>query len=122
MNTELQNRLFEAFPDLFARRTLPPSETCMCWGIDTGDGWYDLIEGLCTTIYKVCEKEGIQAEQVKEKFGGLRFYTNKRDPFVDGAILLAEHFSYRICETCGAPGVLRQQGGWYVTLCDKCYG
>lgn len=57
-------------------------------------------------------------EQVKEKFGGLRFYHVNGDEFVMGAIALAEKMSYTICEECGAASKTRG-GGWVRTLCDE---
>jgi hypothetical protein len=56
-------------------------------------------------------------EQVKEKFGGLRFYYMNGDEFVHGAVALAERMSYTICEECGVAGKSRG-GGWVRTLCD----
>jgi hypothetical protein len=57
------------------------------------------------------------AVQVKEKFGGLRFYvqaaTNKHYDFIS----FAESMSYRTCEMCGAPGKTYTDG-WHTTLCD----
>ncbi len=55
--------------------------------------------------------------QVKEKFGGLRFYADGGSSELQAQIELAEAMSYRTCETCGAPGVPRR-GGWIRTLCD----
>ena len=61
--------------------------------------------------------------QVKEKFGGLRFYwdcdvRNKATYAIDGAEGLAESMSYRTCEICGCPGKSGSHGGWWVkTLC-----
>lgn len=60
----------------------------------------------------------VVAVQVKEKFGGLRFYTNGTDDVVNGMIRMAESLSYRTCEVCGNPGKLRK-GGWMQTLCDE---
>lgn len=56
--------------------------------------------------------------QVKEKFGGLRFYYNGGDDVVDGMVRMAESWAANTCETCGQPGTLRH-GGWIRTLCDK---
>lgn len=58
------------------------------------------------------------ASQVKEKFGGLRFYVNDGDDYVFGAIALAEGLSHTICEECGMPGMTRGPG-WIRTLCSK---
>ena len=57
------------------------------------------------------------AVQVKEKFGGLRFYvqaaTDKHHQYIN----FAESMSYRTCEECGAPGKTYTDG-WHMTLCD----
>ena len=59
----------------------------------------------------------ITASQVKEKFGGLRFYTNGFTDEVSGMIRMAESMSYRTCEVCGSPGRSNNYG-WISTLCD----
>lgn len=58
--------------------------------------------------------------QVKEKFGGLRFYVDGASEELRAQIALAEMLSFRICEVCGAPGSLRREG-WFRTLCDGHY-
>jgi hypothetical protein len=59
----------------------------------------------------------ITASQVKEKFGGLRFYINGYTDEVRGMIRMAESMSYRTCEVCGNPGRSNNHG-WISTLCD----
>jgi hypothetical protein len=65
MKSELQEKLFSKYPKIFGDRTKPMTETCMCWGIETGCGWYDLIDILCesltytyTTSIEVDEEDG----------------------------------------------------------------
>jgi hypothetical protein len=65
MNTKLQEKLFNKYPKIFGDRTKPMTETCMCWGLEVGDGWYDLIDTLCealtytyTTSVQVDEEDG----------------------------------------------------------------
>lgn len=60
----------------------------------------------------------VVVDQVKEKFGGLRFYYHGGDDFVDGMVRMAESWAAQTCETCGDPGTIRH-GGWVRTLCDK---
>lgn len=62
------------------------------------------------------------ANQVKEKFGGLRFYHTGGDEVIDGMIRLAETLSYRICENCGAMNELVNPNstGWIQTTCSSC--
>lgn len=130
MKQELQQLLYDAFPVLFKAKLdgLGPNKTCMFWGIDTGDGWFQLIWDLCMDItnyqkdhpeiFNDIEMGPIQAEQVKEKFGGLRFYTNYGDDKVYEFIGKAEKRSYETCEICGEPG--KPSGwGWITTLCPK---
>lgn len=57
------------------------------------------------------------ASQVKEKFGGLRFYVNGATDKHYQYISFAESMSYRTCEECGAPGKT-YTNGWHTTLCD----
>ena len=94
--------------------------------LGTGIGWYNLIYTLTNCIDRRLEhlnKDGgnrkVTISQIKEKFGGLRYYTDGYiDEQMDGMIDFAESLSYTICEECGAPGKLRS-GGWMRTLCDK---
>jgi hypothetical protein len=50
MNSELQKKIFDKYPKMFGDRTKPMTETCMCWGLDVGDGWYELIDILCEAL------------------------------------------------------------------------
>lgn len=59
----------------------------------------------------------VVASQVKEKFGGLRFYYSGGDNQIFGMTRIAESMSYRTCEECGAPGKSNNHG-WITTLCD----
>jgi hypothetical protein len=60
----------------------------------------------------------IRVEQIKEKFGGLRFYYQGGDDVIDGMVRMAESWAGRTCETCGNKGE-RRGGGWIRTLCDE---
>ena len=50
MNEKLDSRLVEQFPKLFRDRYASMRETCMCWGFEHGDGWYNIIHALCANI------------------------------------------------------------------------
>lgn len=62
---------------------------------------------------------GFAVSQVKEKFGGLRFYCpgNER---INQYVNFAEHLAEITCEECGKPGKLRERRGWLATECDAC--
>jgi hypothetical protein len=78
-----------------------------------GRGWLGLVEPLI----EQAEKEGTTIVQIKEKFGGLRFYVVGGSDDLHEKISVAEAGSFHICEDCGAPGKPRR-GGWIKTLCD----
>lgn len=130
MTPELQNKLFEKYPKIFRQKDLPMDQTCMCWGIDTGDGWYNIIDTLCGQIqwhikHNLNEGEdpevvNVEAVQVKEKYGGLRFYYSGGNDFISGLVYMAEGMSEKSCEECGAPGT-SDGGRWVVTLCKPCH-
>jgi hypothetical protein len=80
-----------------------------------GIGWKNLVDPLIAQ----CESEGVDILQIKEKFGGLRFYVGGDATQVTlDMIYDAEAKSYQICEACGEPGIPRG-GSWIKTLCDK---
>lgn len=77
MELELQNKLFNKYPELFVNRYKSPSEYPMAFGIETDDGWFWVLDNLCDSIQSYIilnHTPQIRAMQVKEKFGRLRFY------------------------------------------------
>lgn len=46
MDRKKQETLLRKFPLLYYQYYLPMTETCMCWGFDCGDGWYEIIYEL----------------------------------------------------------------------------
>lgn len=77
---ETWDGFMERFPILFADSKKSMKETCMCWGIECPIGWYHILDQLCTALeFNNMEfirnyNLAIVADQVKEKFGTLRFY------------------------------------------------
>ena len=207
MKKELQQKLYDKYPKIFRQKDLPMTQTCMCWGLNIGDGWYSLIDKLCHQIqwridnpayertkcisnwikenilewclrklnnlmYKLArliarEKREtgfraytmeqwnarkaarprisnwledvanklpnieykmeeikisqVEATQVKEKFGSMRFYYGGGDEHIRGMVSFAEAMSGSICERCGiADQSVGQTSGWIVTICNKC--
>jgi hypothetical protein len=100
MKQELQERLFKDYPKIFARRHMSKEHTLMCYGIQCPDSWYDIIDTLCARIKSYADQNGliIEANQIKTKFGGLRFYVTYSDPYVRGLIDMAEMTSLKIKE------------------------
>jgi hypothetical protein len=87
--------------------------------IGTGPGWYKLLERLGKDISAVWP-EKLAILQIKEKFGGLRFYVGWCSEPVQDLIDTAEEESYTICEWCGEVGSPKGSQGWIRTLCPQC--
>lgn len=120
MNDKLENLLYERYPLIFAERTLPVTQTCMSWGICCGDGWFNLIDQLCERLQSwtnLKRSEQVVAVQVKEKWGGLRFYLRGGSAEQRGMISMAEAMSTRICEQCGKPGQKLVYSHCHITRC-----
>jgi len=62
----------------------------------------------------------VVADQVKEKFGTLRFYYHGGDDYIRGMTSLAESLSGSMCEGCGIPSKVENRDGWYSNLCAVC--
>ena len=177
MKQELDALLCERYPKMMINRNKDMKETCMCWGFECGDGWFNILDQLMSNIqhhidwkekqrkwaieynematqcragnfdlfeettkaqpnddYKEKRLAEIIAgdfrevpqsipqvtlDQVKEKFGTLRFYYTGGDDIIDGMVRMAESMSGCTCESCGNVGE-RRGGGWVHTYCTPC--
>jgi len=124
MNRDKQKKLIEDFPGLYINTSKDMTESCMSWGFEVGDGWFDLIYNLSLKLQEEINKEPeedrhwFRASQVKEKFGTLRFYMDNTTNAIEDLISQAEDDSENICEQCGEPGKMRGDR-WYYVACEK---
>ena len=177
MKQELDKLLCEKYPKMMVNRNKDMKETCMCWGFECGDGWFNILDQLMSQIqhhidWKEKQRAGaikynemaaqakagnfdlfeetmkalpndeykekrlseivagdfrpvpesipqVTLDQVKEKFGTLRFYYQGGDDYISGMVSLAESMTAVTCENCGNPGSCRG-GGWVHTYCTPC--
>ena len=177
MRQELDKLLCEKYPKMMVNRNKDMKETCMCWGFECGDGWFNILNQLMSQIqhhidWKEKQRAGaikynemaaqakagnfdlfeetmkalpndeykekrlaeivagdfrpvpesipqVTLDQVKEKFGTLRFYYQGGDDYISGMVSLAESMTAVTCENCGNPGSCRG-GGWVHTYCTPC--
>ena len=131
MKKELEDKIVNDFPGMFKHRDNLKA-SLMAFGFECNDGWFDLIHNLCRDInafYNGKIPEQFYVQQVKEKFGGLRFYVSCAPEEVFNMIHAAEGHSYSICENCGKEhqpsegeytSFYRDALPWIVTLCDEC--
>jgi hypothetical protein len=123
MQKELEQKLVERWPRWFNTGG-DIRHTAMARGFEHEDGWFDILWRLCEGLEPlVAEFErttGLKFEvrQVKEKFGGLRFYVNHKTDAIDQRIGIAMEEAYRTCEVCGQPGRQRE-GAYSKTVCDE---
>jgi len=118
MNTEEFNDYLESIGGLengyFTDRELIKNRNFFC----VGDGWLELVKNLIEEL--IAAGWDKQICQVKEKFGGLRFYTNSLNDECHEIVSKYEKLSYETCEVCENKG--EQRGGrWIKTLCSKHY-
>jgi hypothetical protein len=91
----------------------------MARGFEHDDGWFDILWRLCVDLEPLVAGHEFEVVQVKEKFGGLRFYVNcRRHEAIRQRIGIAADESFRTCEVCGQPGTLRT-ARCIKTLCDE---
>lgn len=76
----------------------------------------EIVDKKFRPVPEACSQ--VTVDQVKEKFGTLRFYYTGGDDYVDGVVRMAEAMTAFTCEQCGNAGETRH-GGWVRTLCDE---
>jgi len=128
MKKELQEKLFNEFPEIFRGSKLSSREHCLGRGIETEDGWFPIIYAASKAINSHLKKLkdagkplDFEFAQVKEKFATIRIYDNGGDEFIDGVVAMSEYLSSITCEVCGSGGSLycTAQRGWIKTLCEN---
>ena len=130
MKKELVEKIYQAAPKLyhnepcdFDKDFISPRAIARYYGpvyFAVEDGWFDILMDLSVKLEAMEGIADIHVTQVKEKFGGLRFYINSGTAKMFDAIDEAEGRSYETCETCGKPGEIRRSG-WLTVLCDEHY-
>jgi hypothetical protein len=129
MREELDNKLCVDFPQLYRQRHWDASKTCMCWGFECGDGWFDIIYELSQKLDALFKKHNLNGDdypacvQVKEKFGYLRFYMEgiPKEIYEEAYTYIneAEYKTGKACEECGKPGKIQNFRGWYRCACEE---
>ena len=133
MDTEKEQQLFRICPKLFssvaieqeAFNTRSRPFHAIAFGLECGNGWFDILKDLCVKIeaeinkLPEVEQQHYVVHQIKEKYGTLRFYMASSNDAMEDLISVAESRTEITCENCGAPGTLKTQGWWKVR-CEAC--
>lgn len=130
----------EKIAELEKERNEIGSYYAIAYGFECGDGWYNLLDELMGKIKELDKEKVVKVNQIKEKFGGLRFYiqgsfvidflgqgTLEMPDKEDGTpkdvhelIRAYQDKSYSVCEVCGKEGQLcMTKGRWYKTVCKE---
>jgi len=80
------------------------------------EGWHDIINSLYDDLVVLGWDRTLF--QIKEKFGGLRFYTGECSDEMYDRIAEAERKSVETCMRCGKRG-FATDCGWILTLCEE---
>ena len=114
MRDELTKKLLAVGPTIF--------KTTPTFYVECGDGWFNLLEDLIALLESVMtdSEQPLIVAQVKEKFGGLRFYVHNSNDVCDQYIDWAESRAWKTCCQCGAPGTMKTNNGWSSVLCEIC--
>lgn len=95
--------------------------------IDFPDGWFkafgkEMLEELKEELIKHDYLYDFRIMQIKEKYGGLRFYTGlvPKDSKIFEIISDYEGKSYHHCMYCGQPAETDYSNYWIETICDSC--
>jgi len=139
MNLELEIKLSTDFPAIYlsGEGLEGHGHNATHFHFECGDGWFALLYEFSSKIQKMIDEKKITkfaAQQVKEKYAELRYYASyefkeceregkeEEEAAIDkefrSYLTIAEEASGKTCETCGLPGVLRTDSGWYSTACD----
>lgn len=132
MTKELELKLVEKYPKILKDYGGDEKITCMAWGFECEDGWFEILDKAMEEIQYFCdlcsskEKEiTLVAEQIKQKFGTLRFYyrienaSDVQKRILDLIVDNVERKSARVCEVSGDRGKLCMRGHWVKTLSEK---
>lgn len=111
MNEKNTLYLVETFPILYEHRQF----------FACNDGWFKILDDLSRDLTNIIEETGCscRCDDVKEKYGELRFYMDTETVEMSTLILKAEKLSSVTCELCGAQGKLIGTT-WVSTLCIDC--
>lgn len=145
MKDELEQALAKEFPFMRRERSIAEqlveenfiSDLYGAFGLEMGDGWFQLIWDMCAEITAVYDAIGepvdVVMDQAKEKYGELRIYHSYKSRSVCPPALREAHrqvgeivekyveLSLHVCEECGEPGEHRGDLPWMQTLCEKHY-
>ena len=150
MDIKLEQEIYQIDPVFFRQKDMDMTQTCMCWGIECGDGWFEPIRKF---VHKVKVLNGIiapigmciVASQIKSKWASFTCYwnidtlaegadielTNEQEDLIetvqglmDDAVSGCEEECSHTCEICGKNSIWDDEvfvcGSWLTVKCVEC--
>ena len=119
--------LYEKYPKIFVQM----KEGFFAISSGVPDTWIQTLDWMCGAIQGYIDNINennphlppvpqLVCDQVKDKYGELRFYYHGGDDKCDGMVDLAEYILWETCEKCGSHENITTTDGWITRLCDKC--
>lgn len=150
MRKDLEQKILAEDPVFFRQSAMDMTKTCMCWGIECGDGWFEpildfvrqvrILNGLLAPM-NVC----VVASQVKSKWADFTCYWNmdvldpsrsvelsgERQDAIDTIYSIMESIENgcvekckHTCELCGKHSFFEDEvfvcGSWLTVKCVEC--
>ena len=125
MKKELEEKFIEVAPVFLQDMYGDMMKTCMAWGFECGDGWFDPLLKAMIAIEAVNKRSRGKfiADQIKSKYAELRIYwhstegtTKDEEDEIDRIIEQAEKDCWAVCELCGQPAI-KTTTGWLTRVC-----
>ena len=86
-------------------------------------GWRQHIDSLLAWLDFTDQRDkALIVNQIKEKFGHLRFYTERMTEDQEALVTYVEHLCANTCTDCGSMKDVETKNitGWIYTLCEEC--
>ncbi len=118
--TEIINK----YPELFGEPPYDIKQTLIPFGFECSEYWIPVLEKGFKEMAEIVRREKMddyRIVQVKEKFAGLRIYSNYYTDELDNVIDKMEEEVSHICEKCGSTNGHLITRGWMSILCPDCF-
>lgn len=121
MSARNKASLISRFPRLLLKLADADPSDPFSYGIECGDGWYNLLQDLLSRLTDLSGGPDAQVVvvRVREKFGAMRVHIEAGAPEHWALVHWARDESEHVCEACGHSGTVLVSSGCVMTRCEK---
>jgi hypothetical protein len=125
---QVEQQIIRKYAYMFPKQdTSKPGWSPIVFGFEVGNGWAELLENIFNVIGALDTNKTLIIDQIKEKFGTLRFYyshigtiDDKTADLISWVVRCGENESGYTCERCGAPAKVESVNHWLSCMCKSC--